>query len=81
MDPFVERPSLYSKPQKLEAFLRTNSAGIPYTLLLGIEAIEFPTICLLPYSYKRLAVTAEYILNPQSELNNPQPILEPAQRK
>ena len=34
-------------PRKLETFLRTNSAGIPYTLLLGIEAIEFPTFWLV----------------------------------
>ena len=34
-------------PKKLETFLRTNSAGIPYTLLIGIEAIEFPTCWLL----------------------------------
>ena len=26
-----------------ETFLRTIRPGIPYTLLLGIEAIEFPT--------------------------------------
>ena len=31
----------------METLLRTNSAGIPYTLLLGIEAIEFPTFWLL----------------------------------
>ena len=36
-------------PKKLEAGLRTNSAGIPYTLLLGIEAIGFPTFGLLLY--------------------------------
>ena len=31
-------------PKKLETVLRRNSAGTPYTLLLGIEAaIEFPT--------------------------------------
>ena len=34
-------------PQKLETGLRTNSAGIPYTLLLRIEAIGFPTFRLL----------------------------------
>ena len=34
-------------PKKLEAFSRTSSAGIPYTLPLGIEAIEFPTFWLL----------------------------------
>ena len=28
-------------PIKLEAGLRPNSAGIPYTLLLGIEAMGF----------------------------------------
>ena len=34
-------------PRKLETGLRTNSAGIPYTLLLRIEAIGFPTFGLL----------------------------------
>ena len=33
---------------KLETGLRPNSAGIPYTLLLRIEAIGFPTFGLLP---------------------------------
>ena len=35
-------PSIVN-PRKLETGLRTNSAGIPYTLLLRIEAIGFPT--------------------------------------
>ena len=40
--------SKYSKPlNELETGLRPNSAGIPYTLLLGIEAIGFPTFGLL----------------------------------
>ena len=34
-------------PIKLETGLRSNSAGIPYTLLLRIEAIGFPTFGLL----------------------------------
>ena len=34
-------------PIKLETGLRPNSAGIPYTLLLGIEAMGFPTFWLL----------------------------------
>ena len=34
-------------PKKLETGLRTNSAGIPYTLLIRIEAIGFPTFGLL----------------------------------
>ena len=34
-------------PTKLETGLRPNSAGIPYTLLLRIEAIGFPTFGLL----------------------------------
>ena len=34
-------------PIKLETGLRLNSAGIPYTLLLRIEAIGFPTFGLL----------------------------------
>ena len=38
------------KPIKLETGLRPNSAGIPYTLLLRIEAIGFPTFWLLLYS-------------------------------
>ena len=35
-------------PIKLETGLRPNSAGIPYTVLLRIEAIGFPTFGLLP---------------------------------
>ena len=35
-------------PIKLETGLRPNSAGIPYTLLLRIEAIGFPTFWLMP---------------------------------
>ena len=34
-------------PRKLETGLRPNSAGIPYTLLLRIEAMGFPTFGLL----------------------------------
>ena len=34
-------------PIKLETGLRPNSAGIPYTLLLRIEAMGFPTFRLL----------------------------------
>ena len=34
-------------PIKLETGLRPNSAKIPYTLLLRIEAIGFPTFGLL----------------------------------
>ena len=34
-------------PIKLETGSRPNSAGIPYTLLLRIEAIGFPTFGLL----------------------------------
>ena len=36
-----------ANPKKLETALRANSAGIPYTLLLGIEVVEFPTFWLL----------------------------------
>ena len=34
-------------PKKLETGLRTNSAGIPYTLLLRIGVVGFPTFGLL----------------------------------
>ena len=34
-------------PKKSETGMRSNSAGIPYTLRLRIEAIEFPTFGLL----------------------------------
>ena len=34
-------------PKKLETGLRPKSAGIPYALLLRIEAIGFPTFGLL----------------------------------
>ena len=36
-------------PIKLETGLRPNSAGIPYTLLLRVEAMGFPTFWLLLY--------------------------------
>ena len=36
-------------PIKLETGLRPNSPGIPYTLLLRIEAMGFPTFGLLLY--------------------------------
>ena len=35
------------KSKKLETGLRPNSAGIPYTLLLRMEAMGFPTFGLL----------------------------------
>ena len=41
---------------KLETGLRPNSAGRPYTLLLRIEAMRFPTLGLLLYSDNRLLV-------------------------
>ena len=42
-------------PIKLETGLRPNSAGIPYTVLLRIEAMGFPTFWLLLYSnYSRI---------------------------
>ena len=34
---------------KLETGLRPNSAGVPYILLLRIEAMRFPTFRLLLY--------------------------------
>ena len=34
-------------PIKLETGLRPNSAGIPFTLFLLVEAIGFPTVGLL----------------------------------
>ena len=39
--------ALTVEAKKLETGLRPNSAGIPYTLLLRIEAIGFPTFELL----------------------------------
>ena len=44
---------LIVNPIKLETGKRTNSAGIPYTLLLRIEAIGFPTFGLLLYSAQK----------------------------
>ena len=41
--------SLIVNPIKLQTGLRPNSAGIPYTLLLRIEAMGFPTVGLLLY--------------------------------
>ena len=44
----VQSPGVYTAmPIKLETGLRPNSAGIPYTLLLRIEAIGFPPFWLL----------------------------------
>ena len=40
---------LMVNPKKLTTGLRTTSAGIAYTLLLGIEASGFPTFGLLLY--------------------------------
>ena len=37
-------------PKKLETGLRTITAGIPYALLLRIEAIEFPSFGLRLYT-------------------------------
>ena len=42
-----------AKPNKIETGLRTNSAGIQYTLLLRLEAIGFPTSGLLLYAEAR----------------------------
>ena len=42
----------YNKPIKLETGLRPNSAGIPYTLLLRIEAIGFPAFGLSLYTVR-----------------------------
>ena len=39
--------NLTVNPIKLETGLRPNGAGIPYTLLLRIEAMRFPTFGLL----------------------------------
>ena len=48
-NPFIPYETLYPtvNPRKLETGLRPNSAGIPYTLLLRIEATGFPTFWLL----------------------------------
>ena len=42
-----EGPYSTLNPKKLETGLRPNSAGIPYTSFLKIEAIGFPTLGLL----------------------------------
>ena len=54
--PYEPNWGLYRKPYttvnsiKLETGLRPNSAGIPHTLLLRIEAKGFPTFGLLLYT-------------------------------
>ena len=48
-DVYLLRKPYIVNPIKLETGLRPNSAGIPYTLLLRIEAIGFPTFGLLQY--------------------------------
>ena len=59
-DPKRDPPSPPPPPElnsiKLETGLRPNSAGRPYTLLLRIEAMRFPTLGLLLYSDNRLLV-------------------------
>ena len=46
----VMEPTLtYGKPHKVGNRIKPNSAGIPYTLLLRIEAMGFPTFRLLLY--------------------------------
>ena len=42
-----------ANPIKLETGFRPNSAGIPYSLLLRIEAIGFPTFGFLLLSVDR----------------------------
>ena len=46
---FYEGLGFRVNPIKLETGLRPNGAGIPYTLLLRIEAMGFPTLGLLLY--------------------------------
>ena len=45
--PNLETVKFTVNPIKLETGLRPNSAGIPYTLLLRIEAMGFPSFWLL----------------------------------
>ena len=46
-DPEASYRILTVNPKKLETGLRTIGAGIPYTFLLRLEAIGFPTFGLL----------------------------------
>ena len=52
-------PRITVNPIKLETGLRPNGAGIPYTLLLRIEAMGFPTFRLLLYVVLDPAKTPE----------------------
>ena len=47
---------LTANPIKLETGLRPNSAGIPYTLLLRIEAIGFPIFLASTVGYSDFRV-------------------------
>ena len=64
-------------PIKLETGLRPNSAGIPYALLLRIEAIGFPTVRHLLYylygygRFTRLGRRHQTTLRPSPR--NPEP--------
>ena len=53
LPPFLQLPASFQalivNPKKLETGKRTNSAGLPHTLLFRIEAIGFPTFGLLLY--------------------------------
>ena len=48
-------------PIKLETGLRPNSAGIPYTLLLRMEAIGFPTLWGLLYRVVGFVLSSTYV--------------------
>ena len=51
MDPEGNPTPHKANPRKLETGLRPNSAGIPYTVLLMIEATGFPTVRLGLYTF------------------------------
>ena len=48
LSPKSEKNPSTLNSKKLETGLRTNSAGIPYTLLLRIQAVGFPIVGLVP---------------------------------
>ena len=53
-------------PIKLETGSRPNTAGIPYTLLLRIEATGFPTFGFLLYTISMKHVSVWIFLSPLS---------------
>ena len=60
-------------PKKLEIELRTNSAGITFSLLLRFKDIGFPTLGLAATNPKFGATTSTFLTVESPNLINPKP--------